>query len=954
MKTRSTLLIVSLLFAAAAVGSTWTRQGPSPINDGQVENITNNPVVGAINVVVAHPSNTNVLWVGAVNGGIWKSTDATTGPTWTPETDTKSSLSISALVLDSTDINHNTLVAGTGATSSFSSTSGPVGKLFRTTDGATWSELSATGLANLSITGIIAHGATIVVSSSTNCAGILRSTNTGSSFSTITSGLPSSSTAWDLAYDPTNGSILYAALHDCSGNSLSGIYRSTDIGATWARVSDSNMNSLFSNAVYSRIAVGSSGQVYVGIISPSTPSGAQLGGLFRSSNGTSWVPLDVPYTTESGVVEGINPGRQGARNFSIVADPSNSNLVYVGGDRQPGLNPPPVGDETQLPNSIGAGTYSGRLFRVDASAASNFQATPLTHCRNGGAACNNAVSTSNNTAPHADSRGMTFWNGSLLEADDGGIYKRSSPSGTGDWFSMNGNLQVSEVHDVVYDHVSKTITAGNQDTGTPTQSSVGGTTWSEIYDGDGGDVGADDTTSSTQSTRYYSYHDLGAFTRGLFNSGGTQTSSIYPTLTRLGSSPAIVTKFVTPVELNHLDATRLLIAGSNDIYESLDKGDTITAVGFGRNATAVVYGGRSGGVDNLNVIWAISGAGVYVRTSGSGSPLGVTSPGPRPLRDIAVDPTDWQKAYVIDDQGGVFYTSNTGSSWTTITGNLGSSTTDLRTVAFISGSQSAIAVGGLNGVFQTSASSPGTWTQSGSGLSNALVMDLDYDATDDVLVAGTLGRGVWSLSSAGGGGTAPPAPTGVTATATSATSVSVAWNNSTGATDYHVYRSSSISGGFTEVCSSSCSSGYSDATAASGTSYLYKVRAVASGVESGDSNLDLATTVVPADNPPTAILANDIILLRAAVNDVRTLAGVGSYTFTDADNTLQYHAIKGIHVQELRSKLQEAWTALSAALPTLTVPSLTYQYSNVDPATNGGNHYPVRQDDITILRDGVK
>ncbi|MDX1409102.1 MAG: hypothetical protein R3330_13230, partial [Saprospiraceae bacterium] len=39
----------------------------------------------------------------------------------------------------------------------------------------------------------------------------------------------------------------------------------------------------------------------------------------------------------------------------------------------------------------------------------------------------------------------------------------------------------------------------------------------------------------------------------------------------------------------------------------------------------------------------------------------------------------------------------------------------------------------------------GTWLKVGTGLPNAPVWDLDYDLTDDVLVAGTLGRGAWTI-----------------------------------------------------------------------------------------------------------------------------------------------------------------------------------------------------------------
>ncbi|UCF07358.1 MAG: hypothetical protein JSW28_06805, partial [Thermoplasmata archaeon] len=122
---------------------TWVSQGPSPIIDGQVEHIPgNNPVVGAIHTVVAHPENPDIIWVGTVNGGIWKTTDATSpSPTWMPKTDFESSLSISALELDPNDPTHNTLIAGIGRASAKAREGGPRTGLLRSTDGGvTWSD----------------------------------------------------------------------------------------------------------------------------------------------------------------------------------------------------------------------------------------------------------------------------------------------------------------------------------------------------------------------------------------------------------------------------------------------------------------------------------------------------------------------------------------------------------------------------------------------------------------------------------------------------------------------------------------------------------------------------------------------------------------------------------------------------------------------------------------------
>ncbi|HKR63590.1 MAG TPA: Calx-beta domain-containing protein [Thermoanaerobaculia bacterium] len=755
----------------SVVGGSWVSQGPGPINFGQAEGMTNRPVIGAIQTIVAHPQSADTLWIGAVNGGIWKTTNATaSSPTWTALGDSFPSMSIGAMNLDPTDGTFNTIVAAGGRFSSLGSVGGPRGGLFRTTDGTNFTSLAPATLAGRNVTGIAARGSIIVVavnfadSFTCNDIGIWRSTNTGGAFSIVSgaslTGLPRGR-AFDLAGDPTNNAILYTAIRDTSscGSGTNGIYRSIDTGATWTRVSDATIDAMMtdaSNPVNVRLTVGASGQVYAAIVA----STGRLAGLFRSSTVGVWTQLDTPSTNEGGSIIGIHPeeepvtepGGQGSTHLSIVADPTDANIVYVGGDRQP-----LTGDgNASFPNSLGAMDYTGRLFRVNATANSGSQSTPLTHCQAATVACNSAISTSSNSAPHADSRRMVFdAAGNLLESDDGGIYRRTNPRTTGDWFSVNGNLRVNEMHDVAYDRVSNMIVSGNQDTGSAEQTSVGGTTWSEVNEGDGGDVAIDDYSSATQSVRINSSQNLGQFRRRVMNSVGSATSTTFPLLTLLGGA-TFVGQFVTPMELNAVDGTRLLIAGSSDLYESLDRGDTITGLGFSKAAAAIVFGGKSGGIDNASLIYAITSAGpnvngpnVYVRTSGAGAPVvTATTPGSSILRDITVDPTNWQNAYVINSVGEVYTTPNAGGTWTNITGNLGSGATDLRSIAYIAGSPNAIVVGGVNGVFRMALDNVGVWNQFGNGLTTAPVWDLDYDPIDDTLVAGTMGRGAWSLNPA--------------------------------------------------------------------------------------------------------------------------------------------------------------------------------------------------------------
>ena len=98
----------------APIPGSWISQGAAPIRFGQTENVSpDNEVAGAIHTVVAHPTDPDILYIGAVNGGVWKTTNATAAsPTWTPLTDDKGSLSIGALDFDPTDATNATLWAG--------------------------------------------------------------------------------------------------------------------------------------------------------------------------------------------------------------------------------------------------------------------------------------------------------------------------------------------------------------------------------------------------------------------------------------------------------------------------------------------------------------------------------------------------------------------------------------------------------------------------------------------------------------------------------------------------------------------------------------------------------------------------------------------------------------------------------------------------------------------------
>ena len=460
----------------------------------------------------------------------------------------------------------------------------------------------------------------------------------------------------------------------------------------------------------------------------------------------TWTRVTGPSPTAKDIEE---TGAQGRIHFSITVDPTDENIVYVGGDRQ------------EQPNVIGDNSFGGAIFRGDASIARDPTIAPspqwdhLTHDIVPG--FDPTGGTANGTALHADSREMTFdAAGNLIEVDDGGIYRRTGPrSNSGDWFSLAGTLGVVEFHDVAYDSNSNVLIGGTQDNGTHFQMTDGGTLWDFLSGGDGGDVAVDNVTlaSTNFSIRYSSFQNLGSFRRSIWDSNNNFVSQTFPTLT-VTSGSTFVPQFKTPFELSAVDPQRILFIGTNGIYESLNQGSTITQVGGthtpGFLQDAVAYGGFREGVSNPAVFYVGVGDDVRIRTASGGA---VSNVDPDPgssadIRDVIMDPDDWMTAFTIDNNQ-VFRTTNAGTSWSDITGNLMSiAGAALQTVEFVSGPVGALVVRANLGVFAMSLANLGSWTEVGANLPHALVFDLEYNPLDDVLAAGTLGRGAWSLPNA--------------------------------------------------------------------------------------------------------------------------------------------------------------------------------------------------------------
>lgn len=730
--------------AGMSAAATWQAQGPGPNTNGQVEGILDGEVIGAIHAVAPHPTDPDILYAGGVNGGIWKTTNATAAsPNWTHQAADQASLSISSLDIDPTDTGHQTLVAGFGRFSSFGRTGGARAGLLRTTDGgANWTLVDGGGtLTGLNVSAVVSRGATIVLSANAGSdTGVYRSVDSGATFTQVSdgdgtaTGLPDG-TAYYLAGDRGTPDRLFTSIINAeTAGGVNGVYRSSDTGATWSKVSDPAMDALLISGTTSNVefAIGTNDDVYAGIV-----NSGSLAGIFRSGDGgTTWIAMDLP----SDGIFGIHPGGQGSIHFSLAADPANANLVYIGGDRQ------------SFPNAIGALDFSGRLFRGDASAPSGSQWVHLTHRDDLGPA---GGGTANTSAPHADSRDMAVdADGNLIEGDDGGIYKRTSPqNNTGDWFSINGDIQTTEFHDSAYDANADIVMGGAQDTGSSAQLVSGGQRWLSISTADGGDVAVDDTSTPGMSTRYSSVQGLQAFRRQIFDSANVFQSQSFPSLTVIGGGQGLAAQFVTPIALNGAEATRMVFGANNGVYESFDQGNTITqlmpVVTANANFSEALAYGAAGNPDliyvgSANELWSRSGPPPALLIQSA------SYPGTSTIREIAIDPNDPLTVFVADSVT-VYQSSDGATTWTEVGGALaGLGAVTLQSIAVVhSPNGDAVAVGSTTGVWIARRSNGFLiWEVAGDGLPKVPVFDLEYDPAGDLLVAGTFGNGAWELSPA--------------------------------------------------------------------------------------------------------------------------------------------------------------------------------------------------------------
>lgn len=326
---RPVLLLLVFLWTVTASGQTLKKEDIEQLKFRYI-----GPVGNRVTGTVGIPGNRMVYITGAATGGIWKTTDG--GITWKPVFDDKPVHSIGALAIAPSDA--QVVYAGTGE--SFIRSNVSIGNgVYKSTDqGETW---SSSGLENTGrISKVIVHpdNADIVWVGALGHAyapqkdrGVYKTTDGGKTWKQVLF-VDENTGISDMAIDPSNPRILYAGAwqialrtwNRTSGGPGSGIYKSTDGGETWSKLTGSGLP----RGPVGRISVATTkadpNKVYAII---ETGDGIESIGGAKPDNGEFWSSDDQGKTWNLVSYDHSLGGRQ-AYYTRVRVSPDNPNEVY--------------------------------------------------------------------------------------------------------------------------------------------------------------------------------------------------------------------------------------------------------------------------------------------------------------------------------------------------------------------------------------------------------------------------------------------------------------------------------------------------------------------------------------------------------------------------------------------------------------------------------------------------
>ncbi len=693
--------------------STWTPIGPGNIG-------------GRIRSIIVSSANTKNILVGAVSGGIWKTTNG--GTSWIPKLDNGTQLAIGSMVKDPS--NDNIVYAGSGEgwnNSDYVYGSG----IYKSTDfGETWALLPSTiginiwNFSNVRALAFDPSGNLYAVTYAykrkdgagnyyTN-GGLYKSTDGGTSWSAI-SPLSTSTNYFngDDVIPFTSSTIIFST--GLNGSTNGGIYRTTDGGSTWNKITAN-----LPTANYRRIAFAKDpnnpNTAYAQIESSNYSSPDYgLAGIFKTTDaGATWNALTKPGNISSTGATSTTTasflGTQGWYDNVIAVDPFNSNNIYAGG--------------VEMMKSTDGGASWFQLTYWN-----SYYGTPEVH---------------------GDHHAIVFdpvSNNVVYLGDDGGIQKTTN--GGSNWTSLNNNLAITQFYGGSVYPTGTIYSGGAQDNGHLKY--VLGTSWNEVFGGDGG-YAAQDQTNSLVSYEEYVYLDMSKSTDG----GNNWTECISGMADAKNSTNSL---FISPFVMDKQNSS-VLLAGSNKVWATVNSAGTWTQVSNALATTKVsalaiansaspflaFAGTTDGHIYICTALNPAAGINTWTDISPFGNNLAY-------VRRITIDPTNQQNIYAcysgynnnnVFPTKHIWFSSNQGTTWTDISGDLPD--VPVHTLLVDNLNNSTLYIGTEIGIYQ-STNGGANWTSASSGMPSFVPVDeLVYQQGTNNMFAFTHGRSAFKTS----------------------------------------------------------------------------------------------------------------------------------------------------------------------------------------------------------------